>query len=67
MDALKSIVVLTDRDKVEGITCSNKSLLKDLSGNHEASAYYETLLEATCDDILEVVDKKIDQISKFKN
>ncbi len=66
MDALKNVIAIADSSRVTNLTCSNKSLLKDLSGNHEASTYYEQLLEATCDDVLEIVDKKIDTIAKFK-
>jgi hypothetical protein len=66
MNALKSMIELVDDSKIDALSCSDKSLLKDLSGNHEASTYYANLLEATCDDLLEVVDKKIDHIAKFK-
>ena len=64
MKSLKDLVGLLDTSKLKNLPSSQKGLLKDLCGSHQASNHYSGLLEGTCDDLLEAVDKKIDLLGK---
>ena len=66
MDTLKEVIEMTDSNKLKNVPESKQALLKDLSGSHEMSNFYSKIIEGTCDDLLEQVDKKIDTIFKSK-
>jgi hypothetical protein len=53
-----------DSNKFKDVPLESRALLKDLSSSKQNSNHYERVIENTCDDLLELIDKKIDGISK---